>query len=339
MMHVILTSTPDADLASKWNAFVANAQFATHYVAPQYFADPYVRGERFAVLALDVDGQICGVITGICNAGKVISGLYSRPQMVFRNSCDREATVATLLKGLNDLCDRRQSVELYAWTETPEIAKHGLKMRCSVEENSVVMIDLSKGAEAIFADFSQTRRNEIRKAIKQGQLEIKEVDTESELTELYEIQCDWNARKGNPVDSLARMRKAAEQRENRRIFIAKTENKVIAGSFYRFATGGVVEYAANFSIPEYQKLRPNDLIGWHAIQWACNEGLSHFSLGGSHLFLRRFGGQVHKTYRYRQERRAFGFRSLREKTYEFGLETYKRIPANVRTEVRKMLTW
>ena len=187
-----------------------------------------------------------------------------------------------------------------------------------------------------FEKFSQTRRSETRKAIKQGLVEIKEIETASELAELYKISCDWNARKGNANDSFARMQAAAVQRENRRIFIAKAKGKVIAGSFYRFAPGCVVEYAANFSIPAYHKLRPNDLIGWHAIQWACENGFSHFSMGGSHLFLRRFGGEVITTYRYKQDLRKFGMNVLRERTLEFGGEAYRRLPENLRHGMRKV---
>ncbi len=327
---------PDSDLAAKWNAFLTDAPLVTHYVTPNYFTDPYVRGERFAVLAVEDDGQIAAVVTGIFDTTKIVSGLFSRPQMVFRNGVDCDAAIAGLHEGLHQLCDAPQSIELYAWQESPQFVDYRMQMRPSKDETSVVMIDLSFGADAIFAKFSQTRRNELRKAIKQDLIEIKEVETATELFELYKISCDWNARKGISADTFERMQTAASQRENRRIFIAKMNGKVIAGSFYRFAPGGVVEYAANFSMPEYYKLRPNDLIGWRVIEWACKSGFSHFSMGGSHLFLRRFGGEIITTYRYKCDQGRFYLHDLRESVREFGTEAYRRLPKKIRVNVRKV---
>lgn len=336
MNHIVLTSMPDGDLAAKWNAFILNAPFATHYVTPNYFTDPYVQGERFAVLAVEDNGQIAAVVTGVADAQSIASGLFSRPQMVFRNGIDRESAISVLIEGLRQLRNEPRSIELYAWQEVSGFTDHGMQVHSSNDETSIVMIDLSAGAESIFASFSQTRRNEVRKSIKQNLIEVKEVETASELAELYKISFDWNARKGSTAGSFSQMQAAALQRENRRVFIAKAEGKVIAGSFYRFAPCGVVEYAANYSRPEYQKLRPNDLIGWHAIQWACENSLSHFSMGGSHLFLRRFGGEIVKTYQYKWSDGRVRFDDIRQRTRDLGAVAYRRLPERLRTSVKKV---
>ena len=337
MKHIILTSMPDGELADRWNEFAAGAPFATHYVTPNYFTDPYIRGSRFAVLAEDDDREIAAVLTGVVDGERVISGMFSRPQMVFRRGIDRSQAVAALVEGITQISEPAKLVEMYSWEPMPEIADHSMQMRPSNETTSVVMLDLADGADAIFAKFSQTRRNEIRKAVKQGLVEVKELETDQELAEIYRIHCDWNERKGNSPDSFEQMRTAVSQTENRRVFIAKANGKVVAGSFYRFCPNGVVEYAANFSMPEYQKLRPNDLIGWHAIKWACEGGFSHFSMGGSHLFLRRFGGEVLQTYRYRRDRSLFKMHDLRENAREVGAQAYRRLPANVRNGIRNIL--
>jgi hypothetical protein len=335
--HVILTSMPDAGIKAQWNAFVTEARFATHYVTPNYFNDPYVRGERFAILAVDENGDVHAALTGVVDGDKIASGLYSRPQAIFRHGADDDAAAGALMKGISELSECGKLIELHSWQLVPSLADGDMQMRPSGAETSVVMIDLSNGPDAVFANFSQTRRNEIRKAEKQHSVLIKELANDDELTELYQIYCEWNRRKGNEPDTFERMQMAAGQHENRRIFIAKADGKVIAGSFYRFCAGGIAEYAANFSVPEYQKLRPNDLIGWHAIQWACGAGLSHFSMGGSHLFLRRFGGDVMTTYRYTRDERPLGVRRLTSDMREVGLNTYRHLPEKVRTGMRRVL--
>ena len=337
MKHIILTSMPDGELAARWNAFAVDAPFATHYVTPNYFTDPYIRGCRFAVLAVGNSDEVTAVLTGVIDGERVVSGMFSRPQMVFGKDIDRDRAVAVLVDGVHEIAGTAKLLEIYSWAPVPEFAEHSMQSKASNETTSVVMLDLADGADAIFAKFSQTRRNEIRKAIKQDVVEVKALETDDELAEIYAIHCEWNERKGHMPDTFEQMKTAVSQVENRRVFIAKADGKVIAGSFYRFCSGGVVEYAANFSLPEFQKLRPNDLIGWHAIKWACERGFSHFSMGGSHLFLRRFGGEVMQTYRYRRDLSLFKMHDLRENAREFGAQAYRRLPENVRSGVRKIL--
>ena len=338
MKHIVLTSRPDAPLAAKWNTFLADARLATHYVTPNYFIDPYVRGDRFAVLAVDGRVSITAVATGVVNNESIMSGLAPRPQMVFRNRVDRNRATTALMNGIDEInAGRPRLIEMHSWDVIDRAVEKGFAEHLSRPENSVVMLDLSIGADATFKKFSQTRRSEIRKAERENLVEIKEIETFIEQEALYRIHCEWNARKGNRPDTFEQMKTAIAQRDNRRVFIAKVDGKTVAGSFYRFCPGGVVEYAANFSLPEYQKLRPNDLIGWHAIQWACSKGFSHFSMGGSHLFLRRFGGEVMTTYRYTRDDRPFGVQRLKSSVREFGVETYRRLPENVRAGVRRVL--
>ena len=336
MKHVILTSMPDKAITRSWNAFLADIPLATHYMTANYFTDPYVSGERFAVLAADEAGDVTAVITGIIDGEKIGSGLSCRPQMAFRDKTDRGAAADALIAGLDEISDGRKLIELHSWSHVDELMRPDMTVKPSTAETSVVMLDLAGGADAIFSQFSRNRRNNIRAATKRSDVEIKELETDVELDELYQLHCEWNKRKGNPADTFERMQTATSLRENRRIFIAKTDGKVIAGSFFRFCPDGVVEYSANFSLQEDQKLRPNDLIVWHAIKWACESGFSHFSMGGSHLFLRRFGGDVVTTYRYARDDRPFGIQRLKTNVRELGVETYRRLPDNVRAGVRRV---
>ncbi len=339
MKHIILTSPPDGELAERWNSFISRERYATHYTSPNYFKDPFIKASRFAVLAADLDGQIAGVATGVTDQKVISSGLFSRPQSIVCSGAGRAAAISALMDGFEELSGpETELLELHTWEEEPALTARGLHVRPSNEQTSVVMLDLSDGANAVFTGFSQTRRNEIRKAVRQGIIEVKPLETDEELAQVYRIHCDWNERKGNISDTFEQLSTAAGQKENRRIFIAKVGDKVVAASFYRFCSGGVVEYASNFSIPEFQRFRPNDLIGWHAIQWACEEGLKYFSMGGSHLFLRRFGGVVKRTFRYRKDLTRLRRHQLSESARDLGVQVFKRLPENVRTGVRKVLT-
>jgi CelD/BcsL family acetyltransferase involved in cellulose biosynthesis len=73
-----------------------------------------------------------------------------------------------------------------------------------------------------------------------------------------------------------------------------------------------MEYAANSSLQSALHVRPNDLLHWRAIEWGCAEGLTKYSLGGAHPFLRKFGGEVVTTTRCRLDRSIFRGYTVRD---------------------------
>jgi hypothetical protein len=71
------------------------------------------------------------------------------------------------------------------------------------------------------------------------------------------------------------------------------------GLVIRYFAHGVMEYAANSSLDSALRLRPNELLHWRAIEWGCRKGIAKYSLGGTHLFLRKFAGEIVPTTRHR----------------------------------------
>ena len=65
----LITKYPDDALREAWEEFLADASYPTHYTAPNFFTDPYIRGERFAVLAFEGE-KIAAVLTGVDNGGQ-----------------------------------------------------------------------------------------------------------------------------------------------------------------------------------------------------------------------------------------------------------------------------
>ena len=335
--YKILTQYPDEGLLQKWYDFLENASFASSYVSPNYFLDPFqINGEKFAILGFDQNGRTIAVLTGIDGGKEIVSGLAVSPQTCFRKDANRSEAVKSLFEGLREKGGRDlELINLYTWEPIREFEDLGFQTEISKGANLVMMLDLSKGAEDLFKEFSQTRRNELRKAIKQNTLVIKELETNEEFRELYEIYVDWNLRKGHQPNSFEVMQIAVAQKEYRKVLIAKHEGKVIAGSYYRFCEGGLVEYAANNSLTEFQNYRPNDLIGWHSIQWACEAGFSHYSMGGSHLFLRRFGGDEWATHNYQFDCTFFKTHTLKKNARHLGLKIYQNLPMSMRTNIKK----
>jgi hypothetical protein len=275
-----------------------DADFVTHYTTPEFFREPFFRGKKpFAVLSI-AGREVAAVCTGIHDLRTIKCGISVRPQVAISRSADTEAAVAGLAAGLREegrCCDL---VDVFAWSTLPGLTRWGFRKR---QEEGPVVLDLSSGPDTLFRNFSATRRTDIRKAIKAG-VTVDIAESRADVAAFYEIYRSWCMRKGLLVRPWEEIEKAVSLTANRRLLLARHQGKILAGIIVRFAPSGVMEYAANSSLEESLGLRPNDLLNWRAIEWACAQGLRTYSLGGSNLFLRKFGGRLVPSYRYRLDR-------------------------------------
>jgi len=222
-------------------------------------------------------------------------------------------------------------ITFYSWVPL-DLSKHGYV--CKPEEG-VVMLDLLKGPEQLFSEFAGTRRTDIRNAIKRG-LEVVIAETRDEFRAYYELYADWCRRKRIAPCSFEVLEEALGL-PNRRLFVARYEGKLIAATIVRLYPGAMVEYAANNSLVEGLKLRPNDLLQWRIVEWACREGYKRYSLGGAHLFVRRMGGSIVPVYRYRNDRTWLRRYELDEALKASGRDVFNALPGRVKTLVRRAL--
>lgn len=338
MRYEIHKTTPDPETRSRWDEFLGEADYATHYVAPGFFVDPYSSsGDPFAILAIDND-RVVAVLTGNLSGSCIQSGLGVRPQTAFALDCDRAQAGKVLADGLDEMASTDvELINFFSYKPIPGLEELGYASHLCVGTDQIIVLDCSRGSEALFKDFSERRRRKIRSALREKKLEVKPLETEAELVEFYEIHRGWNERKGRVPVSFERFKLGASQTEYRKIFIALLEGKVIAGTSFRFCRGGMVEGAANHSLTEYQKLAPNELIMWHAIQWACDEGFKSFSMGGSHHFLIKFGGELVTTYRYRLDRTVLKLHNNRDRISRLAIKTYQSLPVSVRQRIKSVV--
>lgn len=291
----VLRDQPSAPLRARWQACLADADFPTHYTAPEYFLEPAFCGKGpFAVLSLS-GGAVTGVLTGIHDRGCVQSGLSVRPQIAVSRSADRSRAINSLVAGLVREGASAKLVDLFTWPDLATLIDPRFRQK---PFEGVVMLDLTRGPEALFRQFSSNKKINIKKAIKYG-VSVELANSPDDVSAYYAVYVDWTRRKALPVIRQDEFQESFALTKNRRLFLARHEGQLIAGVVVRFLPGGVMEYAANSSLESALHLRPNDLLHWRAIEWACREGMTKYSLGGAHLFLRKFGGEVVPTMRHR----------------------------------------
>ena len=334
----IIHEFPVPDLAHAWGEFLRRVEVPSHYDSPEYFLDP-LRGQGtrpFAVLALE-DDRVRGVLTGFHLGKEVMSGLPSRPQICV-DSADAAATLTMLAAGLLVEADDAELVSIYTWRSIDLVpfSTHGFRRR---QLPGSVVLDLTRGADALFSEFAKDRRRNIRFAEKHG-VEVREAASTQDIVDAHAVYTAWRgtARKKVQGDwSFESFEKTVGLKSNRRLFLATLSGKVIAMNIFRFFPGGLFESAANSSLDQFIYLKPNDLLQWRGIQWACAQGFRRHSLGGAHEFLRRFGGTVVPVIRYRLDRTVLRRHDMKESLRAKAGSLLRSAPPGVEQTVRKLL--
>jgi hypothetical protein len=335
----ILHDFPPPDLEARWREFLTRVEFPSHYNAPEFFREPIWKGKHpFAILAWE-QGEIVGVLTGVHEGDEVESGLQSRPQVCLARSADPMTAGDALARGLFSEAGRAKVISVYTWSSTPLEAfeRHGFRVR---EFEGNVVLDLTQGPDALFKQLKLHKRQSIRQATKRG-VEIFEASSREDLLAYYDIQARWRQTPRKkivyPAFSVQEFERRYRLRESFRLFLARYEGKIVAGLTVRFFPGGLLDFSNAASLDEFLDLKPNDLLYWKAIEWACSKAFPRVSLGGAHPFLRRFGGTLIPIHRYRLDRTWLRRHDLREAVFDKGRVGLRKLPRPLENAVRRLL--
>jgi Acetyltransferase (GNAT) domain len=334
---LVLHDYPEAGIENAWRAFLGKVELPSHYCAPEFFKEPFWGGRNpFAVLAIN-QGSVVGVATALRENGEISCGLPSRPQICMDVTMDRKATEIALTRGLLSEANSSELVNVYSWDQLDTFSSHGFRAR---ETDGVVMLDLAKGPETLFSEFTADKRRNIRFSIKNG-VEISQATTHEDILEFYEVYQAWRKTSRKEIAGteipLATYEQAFALTSNRLLLLARHGGKVIATNSFRFCPGGLFESAANNSQPEFIHLKPNELLQWKGIEWACRNNLRRHSLGGMHPFLRGFGPTLAPIYRYRLDRTLLRRYDVHESISDLGRKWLKKMPKPVEQTVRRVL--
>ena len=324
----ILREFPSPDLERQWRDYLSRVEFPSHYDAPEFFLEPVWPGKQcFAVLALG-NNRISGVLTGLHVGKHVMCGMSSRPQISVERQGDTEAILETLAQGLLVEAASAELVSVYTWPSLRLLPFSAHGFQCHELPGGNVVLDLTLGADALFKQFTKDRRRNIRFAEKNGVV-ISEVTTPEDIADSYAVYSAWRETERKTIHnrkvSFEVFAKAASLTGNRLRLVARVGGKPVAINSFRFFPGGLFESSANSSLDEFIHLKPNDLLQWRGIEWACRHGLRRHSLGGSHQFLLRFGGTVVPVLRYRLDRTWLRRHDLRERVEGIGRRVVRKL--------------
>jgi len=174
-------------------------------------------------------------------------------------------------------------------------------------ERMTYILDLTKGVDVIWKNLEQRCRRAIRKA-KKNNVEIVEGENKKQLNEFYKMTEDTYKKWGKkPPISREYFRKVWDlfhDKKRVKFLFAKYEGRLIAGAIFPIYRDDVY-YWNGGAYREYYRVAPNNLIHWHLIEWALNNGLKKYDMVGADIpsiakFKASFSGEkVRHIYAYK----------------------------------------
>ena len=182
-----------------------------------------------------------------------------------------------------------------------------------IEVFNVYKVHLPKTADELWNKLAHNKRRNIKKAREQG-VEVIQDASYNGLTsfhEMYEISGKRTGFMPHPFGHFHSYLKMFGASGNVMIFLAVFNRQPVAGVFV--VVHGDTAYALGAgSREEAWHVRPNDILHWKAMEWACNQGLSYYHMGhvteppptessagwGLWRWKREWNGQLEKKYVY-----------------------------------------
>lgn len=178
----------------------------------------------------------------------------------------------------------------------------------------------------------QNKRNKIRKANKH--LSVRFCQSKEDIVICYRIFSEAMRDLGTPVYPIKLFRNIYDVfSDHVKMLLAIHEDKVV-GAKIIFLFKDRVYFRFHYSLREFFKFAPNDLLYWAAIEYACKNGYKFCDLGrctnasGNYDFKRKFGAQEKQLYYqyYLNGRNELPDVSPSNKKFRLAIAVWKRLP-------------
>lgn len=177
---------------------------------------------------------------------------------------------------------------------------------------NVYKVALQKTTEDLWNSLAYNKRKNVNKAQRKGV--VVEDTSYEDLASFYDMLSVSGKRVGFvplPFSYFQSCLKIFGTNNRAKIFLAVYDNQPVAGVFVVIHGNTAYALAAG-SYKEAWNVRPNDILHWKAMKWACNEGLSYYHMGfvneppptqgssdcGLWRWKREWNGQLEKRFRY-----------------------------------------
>lgn len=288
------------------------SEFVQHHPQGNVFQSPHMyqvwlhtrHNTPFLLAAVDSDGRIKGVLQGVVQ--KEYSGLLgalTARAIVWGGPLveDDDARVTELLLLEYDRFVAKRAIYSQFRNLWPmDGVRQSLEnLGFQYEDHLDIHVDLAKSEEQLWKEVNSKRRNEIRRASKEGTV-VEELTRKEQVREAYAILRDVYRRARLPIHHWSLFETAFDVMGPQgmvRFFGAFFEGQLIGTIVVFCFNGTVYDWYAGSRRDFYHKY-PNDLLPWHVFLWAKEAGFTRFDFGGA--------GKPGKPYGVRDYKKKFG---------------------------------
>jgi serine/alanine adding enzyme len=309
-----ITIKHEAPDNSTWNGFLQSHPHKNIYQSP-FMHTVYQNTKKYSpkVLGLYQDTELIGILLAYLQEFKSgPAGYFSRRLVIVGGPLveDNNPDYVDLL-----LSEYQRSIsKLAIYTEvrnffTQDVlisvfAKHGYVF----QEHLNILVDLNKLEEDLWKEVHSKRRNEIRRARKEGTTVVEETNLQT-LNTGYDILKEVYERAKLPIPDLTFFTSAfknSNEETGLRIFTARNADQIIGVMFTLVFGKTIFDWYAG-SRREFYKKYPNDLIPWEVFLWGLSKGYTSFDFGGAGKpgvpygvrdYKKKFGGEFVNYGRY-----------------------------------------
>ncbi|RLI19230.1 hypothetical protein DRO54_08890 [Candidatus Bathyarchaeota archaeon] len=282
MSKYLIIENPPAEL---WNEFLTRSSYGNFeqcYESGEIskLAFPKTKTVRFAAIC---NGKFVGIIQGTYSSylgfGMTL-GIMRAPVVDVEDNRGYEIA-RNLLRALEDYAKRNRIIEARIlvpekWNFDEIFRSLGYKMAGKLNE---YVVNLEGDVEKLWRRISHNKRRNIKKAMKEGVEVIQSRDPKDLLT-FYSMLVAAEKRGGflsYPLSWFKAVWKLYKP-ELSKVFLARWNGKEVSGVF-TVIHGKTIYALAAGSFSEGWKVRPNDIMHWKVMEWACRNGLTGYHMG------------------------------------------------------------
>lgn len=308
-MKIVNYKINHIDYHSKWDQFIRKHPHGVIYQTPFMFKifSETKDYEPIALLALDNNNNVCGVVVAVIQY--FMSGIlrkFSSRSVIWGGPLAKEDDPDIISSLLNayEMHTRNSALftEIRNQFNINEQRDTFLKSGYSFEDHLNILINLKKSEDALWKEVHSKRRNEIRRATKEGAVFQESSDLVA-LNSGYNILKEVYSRANIPIPDFSLFESAlshSTEETGLKIFNAISDGEIIGTMFTLIYKSTIIDWQAGAKKSHYNKY-PNDLIPWEVFKWGREKGYEVFDFGGAgdpsipygvREYKKKFGGDM-----------------------------------------------
>jgi len=277
---------------NSWSQFVRNHPKGNIFQTPEMY-ELYVRTKNYEPILVSVidnkNNEIYGILlaviqkehTGFIGKFSSRSIIWGGPLIKNNNRELLEMILREYKKIVSDKSIYSQIRNLYKWNNDDSVF---ISNGFNYVDHYDIHIDLTKSEDELFMSMSQTRRRNIRKAIKRG-INISEIDLNNDdmFKETYSIIRRLYKSIGLPLPNSEFFKNSVQVLSKCKYLVgigAFLKNELIGVRLVLCFNGLIYDWYAGAK-DNFIEYRPNDVLPWAVMKWGMDNGYRTFDFGGA----------------------------------------------------------